>query len=132
MSILKSRPSKMNDLVFADLKIEVIEGDAGVPTRLFWNGRSTERDPSQILLPFFARILSSATESRTALEMHFERLEYCNSLTIMSLIQLVRDAREQGISLVFVYQGTLRWQKMMFDALRVLTRHDGLLELRGS
>jgi hypothetical protein len=120
----------MNDLVSADLRIEIIEGDASAPTRLFWNGRSTERDPSHILLPFFRDVLDSATAWRTPLEMHFERLEYCNSLTIMSLIQLVRDAREKGVSLVFVYRGTLRWQKMMFDALRVLTKHDGLLELR--
>src|SRR4051812_11108450 len=106
-------PTQMNDLVFADLKIEVVEGGADAPTRLFWNGRSTERDPSLVLLPFFAQILSAATESRSAIEMHFERLEYCNSLTIMSLIQVVRDARELGVSLVFVYRGALRWQKMM-------------------
>ena len=120
----------MNELVFADLRIDVLEGDVATPTRLHWSGRSTEEDPSKVLIPFFQRVLEAASAAGTSVEMHFERLEYCNSLTIMSLIQLVRDARRLNVKLVLVHDGGLRWQKLMFEALKTLAKDEDFLELR--
>jgi hypothetical protein len=59
------------------------------------------------------------------LELHFEELDYFNSSTITSLIQLIQEARAKGIPLTYVYDPALRWQKLSFDALRVFVG-DGL------
>jgi hypothetical protein len=121
----------MNDFVAGDLRIDVFEAVAPAPTRLFWNGKSTERDPSKLLMPFYERVLKSASEKKTPLEMHFEQLEHFNSSTVTTLIQLIQEARKRGVKLVLVFKEALRWQKLSFDALKVFLRDDGLLELRG-
>jgi hypothetical protein len=121
----------MNDFVSGDLRIDVFEAVPPSPTRLFWNGKSIERDPSRLLVPFYERILKTATDKHTPIEMHFERLEHFNSSTVSTLIQLIQEARKRNIKLVLVFKEGLRWQKLSFDALKVFVKDDGLLELRG-
>jgi hypothetical protein len=43
---------------------------------------------------------------------------------------LIQDARTAGVKLVLVYNKSLKWQKLSFDALRVFVRDDSTLELR--
>jgi hypothetical protein len=70
-----------------------------------------------------------ANARKVPIELHFEDIEHINSSTITSIIQLIQDSRARSIKLILVYDQTLRWQKLSFDALRVFARDD-LLEMR--
>jgi hypothetical protein len=114
------------------LTIEPVDDrSAGGDTiRFFWKGRSTARNPGELLVPYFQGIFQSAIEGRATVEMHFERMEHFNSSTVGALIYLIQDARGRQIPLVFVYDQKLKWQKLSFDAMRVFVKSDGLLQMR--
>ncbi len=122
----------MEHLRAGDLFIEVPEAPGGAPLQLIWHGKSNERHPATILGPFFTRALSEAKGLGVPIEMHFQGLDHFNSSTITSVIQLIQDARAGGVRLVIAYNADLKWQKLSFEALRVFTRGDDLLELRAS
>lgn len=115
------------------LTIEPIDDRAtgGAALRLVWRGRSTARNPGELLVPYFQGVFDWATKSgRATVEMHFERMEHFNSSTVGALIYLIQDARGKQIPLVFVYDQKLKWQKLSFDAMRVFVKSDGLLQMR--
>jgi hypothetical protein len=116
----------MQDLNAGQLSIKAsTPGGAATPLQLRLKGRSSDRHPEHILGPYFASALGVAAEQQVGLELHFEELDYFNSSTITSLIQLIQEARAKGIPLTYVYDPSLRWQKLSFDALRVFIG-DGL------
>jgi hypothetical protein len=119
----------MENLIAGDLRIEALGMDSRAPIRLMWNGKSNDRHPAKVLSPYFVSVLSAAVSRDVPVELHFEKLEHFNSSTVTSIIQLIQDCREQHIKLVIVYDHSLKWQKLSFDALRVFSR-DELLELR--
>jgi hypothetical protein len=121
----------MEELRAGDLHITVEDAGPEMPIRLTWVGKSTDRYPGKILLPYLGKALSRAAEQQSAVELHFEKLEHFNSSTITALIQLIQDGRQKGVSLAFVHDPTLKWQKLSFDALRVFAK-DGLFEIRAS
>jgi hypothetical protein len=114
----------MQGLNAGQLSIEAL-AVARAPLQLRFRGRSSDRHPENVLGPYFATALASAAAHEGALELHFEELDYFNSSTITSLIQLIQEARAQGVKLTYVYDPALRWQKLSFDALRVFAG-DGL------
>ena len=118
----------VEDLVAGDLKIDVIE-DKGL-LRCDWHGRSVEREADLTLRPFFDTLLARALAVGATLEMHFEELEYFNSSTIGSLISFIQKARRQKVHLRMVYAGTIKWQTLSFDALRMFEKGDQLFELK--
>jgi hypothetical protein len=120
----------MQNLAFGDLAIEIADDDAGGAIRLVWSGKSNDRQPGKVLDPFFGAVVRDATQKGVGIEMRFDRLEHFNSATITSLIGLVQQARNKGIKLALVFDKALKWQKLSFDALRVLGKGDGLLEIR--
>ena len=120
----------MENLAAGDLTVEAVTPTAGGPIQLLWQGKSNDRHPGKILGPFFASVLGVAAEERTAIEMHFEKLEHFNSSTITAVIQVIQDARKRGVKLVFVYDQGLKWQKLSFDALRIFEKPDGMLTFR--
>ena len=122
----------MERLVAGDLTIDVEEIESPPRLRLDWHGKSNDRQPRQTLAPFFARILETAAPRRLLVEMRFERLEHFNSSTISSVIDFIHDASAQTVPVVIGYDARITWQKIAFEALRVFTRGDGLLELRSS
>jgi hypothetical protein len=98
--------------------------------RLVWHGRSAARDPRSVLVPYFELAIEVARRSGTAVQMHFEGLEYFNSSTIAALIDAIRLGAEHRVPMVMIYKENVRWQRMSFDALRMFTReHD--FQLRG-
>ena len=103
-------------------------GQAGI--RLVWKGRSGARNPSEALSPYFADVIAEAVTRAVPIEMHFQDLEHFNSSTVAALIHLIQSARVRSVSLVFVYNQNLKWQKLSFDAMRVFVRSDGLLQMR--
>ncbi len=118
----------MENLVADDLTIEAAEGPPPGPLVLTWKGKSDDRYPGKVLGPYFAQVLARAGERRSAVEMHFEKLDHFNSSTIAAVIRFIQDARQRGVKLVIVYNQALKWQKLSFDALRVFAKDD-LLEL---
>ena len=120
----------MESLEAGDLVIEVQAATPPEPMRLVWRGKSNERNPAQLLGPFFAKAIEEATALGVAIEMRFEALDHFNSSTITSLIQLIQDCRRTGTHLVVVYDARVKWQRLSFEALRVFSKGDGLLELR--
>ncbi|ACL02983.1 SiaC family regulatory phosphoprotein [Desulfatibacillum aliphaticivorans] len=119
----------MENLVFNDLTIEVGEPVSG-KIRLDWKGKSNDRQPRKILDPFFVMVCDAAKEMQSAIEMHFEDLEYFNSSTITAIIQLIQDLRNKQVPLEIVYDQTMKWQKLSFDALKIFEKkQEGLLKI---
>lgn len=94
-----------------------------------WRGRSVERDPGAVLSPYFEQLLDSAHGRRAALEMRFDSLEHFNSSTIAALIRFIQSARGRGVPLVLFYDARLKWQRLSFEALKVLDKDDKLFQL---
>ena len=111
-----------------ELLIDVREKDAST-LACIWQGRSTDRDPGAALNPYFETLLEAARERDASLEMRFESLEHFNSSTIASLIRFIQTARSRAVPLTLVYDASLKWQRLSFEALRVLDKNDRLLEL---
>ena len=118
----------MDSLTAGDLRIEPVEANGLI--QILWQGRSTDRSPSKILSPYFAGVLDDAGGRKKPLELHFEKLEHFNSATVTAIIQIIQDARAKSVRLVMVFDQSLKWQKLSFDALRVFVKPDSLLELR--
>ena len=127
----------MEHLRAGDLTIEVVVGPDHV-YRCTWKGKSNERNPPEILKPWFEALLaevgatgaSGSGSNRASVEMHFEKIEHFNSSTITALIRLIQLCRKTSVKLVMVYDQTLKWQRLSFDALRVFEKNDDLFHLR--
>jgi hypothetical protein len=122
----------MESFQAGDLAIDYVDALGQGAMKLLWRGKSNDRHPARILSPFFERVMNAAESQGAAIEMHFEELDHFNSSTITALIQLIQDARERNVRLVIVFDKTLKWQKLSFDALRVFSRGDDLLQLRSA
>lgn len=118
----------MDNFVSDSLAIHVTIG-SGV-LRLDWRGKSNDRQPAKQLAPFFAKASAVAQERHVPIEMHFENLEYFNSSTITSIIQLIQDLRQKKVGLVIVFASKVKWQKLGFDALRIFDKGDQLLSFK--
>ena len=119
----------MLNLSSGDLTIEVTTSPEGVFSCV-WRGKSNERNPPEILKPWFEKLLASVTESKGTIEMHFEKIDHFNSSTITALIKLIQVCRKSGVKLAMVYDQSLKWQRLSFDALRVFEKNDDLFQLR--
>jgi hypothetical protein len=119
----------MDGLRAGTLTIEIAELDGKLI--LSFTGKSNDHNPDKVLQPYFDRLLPQAEKSGLALELHFERLLHFNSSTIGFLIRLVQDAKQRKIPLTLVYAEHELWQRVSFDALRVFTRQNPYLVLRG-
>ncbi|MDB4952482.1 MAG: hypothetical protein JWO36_51 [Myxococcales bacterium] len=121
----------MENLQVGDLTIEVTLTPS-VVFQCTWRGKSNERNPPETLKPWFDKLLAAATEKQGSIEMHFEKIEHFNSSTITALIRLIQSCRKSGLKLVMVYDQTLKWQRLSFDALRVFEKNDDLFHLRSA
>lgn len=115
-----------------DLKIEPLDGTGPPSVRLVWHGRSGARNPGEVLSPYFREVLNEASAKGLPVEMHFQHLEHFNSSTVAALIHLIQNARTKNVPMVFVYDQSLKWQKLSFDAMRVFVKSDGLLQMRST
>jgi hypothetical protein len=119
-----------SDLAVGDLRIgRRVVGDALL---LEWSGRSQELDPERSVGTFLREAVREAQASGHRLEMHFEVLEHFNSSTVTTLIQLIRFARARRVPVVIVFDESLKWQRLSFEALRVFQVADGLFEVRSA
>src|SRR5207247_1159932 len=93
--------------------------------QLLWKGKSNDRQPGKKLDPFLAEAIQEASAQGRSVELRFEALEHFNSSTLTSIIGMVQKARHLRVPLVIVFDRALKWQKLGFDALRVLAKSDG-------
>jgi hypothetical protein len=121
----------MKDLLAGDLSIEVRPSQTPDAISLVWKGKSIARQPSAVLNPFFKEALELARSQSQSLRMHFEELEFFNSSTITSLIQLIQEAEAHRVPLTLCYKPSVRWQKMSMDALRIFINAEGVLNIEG-
>lgn len=99
------------------------------PIKVAFRGKSNHREPDVALRPLFAEILARTNGPDAAIELHFENLEFFNSLTITSVIHFIKELRSRRVPTHVTYDATHRWQKVFFDALGMLQRADGLLKI---
>lgn len=125
VNVTSTAPS---NLINGDMTIEVTV--IGGVFSCVWRGKSSERDPAEILRPWFAQLLDTVTVITGSIEMHFEQIERLNSSTITALIKFIQMCRKHDVPLVMVYDQTLKWQRLSFDALRVFEKGDDLFHLR--
>ena len=64
-----------------------------------------------------------------AIELHFEHLEFFNSSTITSVIHFIKDLRRRRVTTRVTYNASHKWQKVFFDALGMLQKPDGFLQI---
>lgn len=119
-------------LVSGDLTIDPAPAPPDGSVVLVWRGRSTDRQPARIILPYVTPCFERALHRKVPLRMHFELLDHMNSSTITAIIQIIQEARTRGTKLVLSYDPSKRWQKLGFEALRVFVKDDGLLSLEGT
>ena len=119
----------LDDLHESGLLLEAEDDPEEGILRISWSGRASHRRPIQVVGPYLDRVTEAARSRGRALEFRFERIEHCNSSTILVLMRLIQDLRVQGTRLTIVYDAAKKWQKMTFEALRQLDREDGLLAL---
>jgi hypothetical protein len=119
----------MEPLVAGDLTIAV-RAEPSEALVCDWTGKSNERQPAKVIAPYLDELLAAAAGRSVPLEVHFEGLDHFNSSTITVLIRLIQNARARGVRLVFVYDQSLKWQRLSFDALRVFDKGDQAFELR--
>jgi hypothetical protein len=134
---LRQRTTAPYALAVAPIE-QLVSGDLSIIPRpssddgsivLDWRGRSTDRQPARVIVPYITPCLERALHLKVALEMHFEHLDHMNSSTITAVIQIIQEARTRGTRLVLVYSADKRWQKLGFEALRIFVKDDGLLVL---
>ena len=118
----------MEKLQLSDLTIDVVVTPQAV-FQCTWRGKSNERTPHEILA-WIDKLLVAVREKRGAIEMHFETIEYFNSTTITGLIKLIQLCRRGAIKLTMVYDQSLKWQRLSFDAMRIFASSDDLFTLR--
>ena len=109
-----------------DLEIEISGAN---PLRLVFKGKSNHREPDAVLRPLFADILPKLNGAGASLELHFEELEFFNSLTVTAVIHFIKDLRDQRVTTSVTYDASRSGQRVFFDALRMLQKTDGFLKI---
>jgi len=109
----------MENFLAGDLAIEARRDEDG-PLVLTWRGQSHDRDPGQLLRPYFDLAVLEAEKTGRRIEMHFQHLDYFNSSTITALVRFIRTLMASRINLVVQFDARVRSQRLSFEALRPL------------
>ena len=96
---------------------------------LVWRGRSTDRQPARVILPYVTLWLEKALHQKAPLRLEFSALEHMNSSTITAIVQIIREAASRQTPLTLSDDATKRWQMLGFEALRVFATPGGHLSL---
>ena len=120
----------MHNLKLGELSIDIVQ--AGTVFHCTWRGKSYERNPADALHHWLDALVATVIEHRGSIEMHFEHIEHFNSSTITVLVRLIQACRARKVKLAMVYNKTLKWQNLSFDALRIFVMNDDLFALRAA
>lgn len=107
----------MNNFKEGKLEIVIETGEKHV---LHWKGKSEDRDPAALLVPYINGIIDSLKGKEV--EVNFLTLEYMNSSTVPPIIHLVKSLNEQNIKSTIIYDANSKWQSASFKALETITK----------
>jgi hypothetical protein len=111
-----------------DNKLEIIfkEGSTNVVT---WIGISDSKNPSSVITPYFNKIFD--TFRGKELLVQFEKLEFINSSTVPSIVELVGDLEKNNIKTTITYDKNSKWQAASFKALETIVKNMKNVSLKG-
>jgi hypothetical protein len=127
---LRQPERAMESLSTGDLRIEYTQSENGSPIVLTWRGSSIDANPAQTVTPYCRSVFDHAGQNKVGVEMHFEHLTYFNSATISVLIGLIQEARTRQLGLLLTYDGSVKWQRLNFEALSVFTKGAEMLKVK--
>jgi len=113
--ILKNDNSLM---AFSEDKLSIILKTRHNQVILEWHGKSKSKDPGEKLLPFFDEIIDLLKGKVVVVD--FRKLEYLNSSTVPTIINLAKNLNENNIRTVVCYDKNLSWQVLSFSAFRII------------
>jgi hypothetical protein len=105
-----------------EMTISVFEV-AGPPALcLTWKGRGDEREPRKTLQPFLHGVLDRAAAARTPVELHVQQMTFVNSGTIGCIVDLIHRCEAASVPITVRYDKASGWQRLSFEALRVMIK----------
>ena len=115
----RGKGNLVNSFESGGLKVEVEVTRSAL--RLSWQGRSTERDPSKVLKPFFGTLEPHIKNDRTV-ELDFRDLEFMNSSTVKPILVFCEAASTKARSVSVRYDSHKTWQRLSFGLLKAMSR----------
>jgi hypothetical protein len=115
-----------------DMAISVVEVDEP-PPRLFlnWAGRGNEREPQKTLQPFLRDCVDRAAEKHASVELQCQKVSYINSATIGCMVDMIHRCESAALPVTLKYDRSSGWQRLSFEALKVLVKGAGRLAVEG-
>jgi hypothetical protein len=110
-----------------DLTITVIEVTEPARFYVSLSGRGNEREPRNTLQPYLRELVDRAVSSRAAIELQCQRLAYINSATIGCVVDMIHRCEAATVPVTLRYDRGSGWQRLSFEALRVLVKGAGQL-----
>ena len=107
----------MEDFTSTELTIKVEETNDEII--LLWIGKSREREPAKVLMPYFDGIYQELNGRK--LKMNFRELETMNSSTVPPVVKFVKNLEDSGVATEILYDKNIEWQKASFKALETVT-----------
>ncbi|MFC1483986.1 hypothetical protein ACFL45_07260 [Candidatus Neomarinimicrobiota bacterium] len=111
------------------LTIEVIEDSKSI--QAIWKGKSVDREPSKFITPLLVRLNKRCSDHGKRLILDFRTISFMNSSTITPIIRILERAKRGSTQIAIQYDGTLKWQDLIFSALTIFETKDNRVELQG-
>ena len=92
--------------------------EAGTKNVITWFGRSDARDPSSLINPYFEEIMD--TLQGKELEVKFEHLQFINSSTLLTIVQMIKNLDQHRVKSTITYDKNSKWQGASFRALEII------------
>jgi hypothetical protein len=106
---------------------------AGPPALcLSWKGRGDEREPRKTLQPYLREIIDHAAKASTPVELHVQQMTYLNSGTIGCIVDLIHKCEAAAIPVTVRYDKSSGWQRLSFEALRMMIKHASKLHVEAA
>ena len=74
----------LDDLIAGDLKLKVDASD-GEQISVHWEGKANQRQPLEVLGPFFDQLMDFASESGRSIRFHFLCRRRCHGIVEIGL-----------------------------------------------
>jgi hypothetical protein len=94
---------------------------------VFWEGRSTERDPSVFIMP----VINEMLDTHKKIVFNFKNLSFMNSSTVTPILKIMDQFQSTNDEILIVYDKNVKWQELSFSALEIFKTEDGRIEIVG-
>lgn len=112
------------------LTIEIDEDEESII--VFFKGKSTERNPSELISPVLMEILNKSTSTEKRIVMDFRGLEYMNSSTVTPISKIIEKGKTGPNRILIYYRKSKKWQELCFSAMRIFETKDKRIEIIGN